>query len=235
MGEIQRTAQQTADSPVGEAFIRWGHAIRGIIYLAFGVLAVQWAIGYRNNAPGPKEVINLASQSPFGKILLVLIILGLIGYAGWGLIRLTWKRPISNRLGYLTSALGYGLLIYPAVNLLRNQPSPSNHQLTSLTQTPAGKVVLVVVGIGMLIGGIVQIKEGFDKDWLERAGLWGRGLLIMFLGGFLITEKITDIAQVLVIIGTWKFGSEILIFIGVGLVALGLQSLLLAKRNEHTG
>src|SRR5689334_8665451 len=97
MGEIQKTVQKTANSDVGAAFIRWGHAIRGALYIVMGILAIEWALGKHNQAPGPSQVIALAAQSPLSKILLILIILGLVGYLTWGLVRLSWKRPLATR------------------------------------------------------------------------------------------------------------------------------------------
>lgn len=244
MGEIQQVAQKTANSRAGEAFIRLGHAIRGGLYVVMGILAVEWALGYRHQAPGTSQAINVVGQSPFGKILLIFVILGLVGYAGWGLVRMTWKKSWPTRIGYFFSAVGYGSLVIPAISLLQNQtsvPDAGWSKLMITAGTPIGRIILVVAGLGIIVGAFTQVKQSLDEDWLMKFGLWGRSGMLFLAGLFLILagwyadpNSPHSFAQVLVTVTQWSFGPLIVIFIGLGLIALGVYSLLLAKRNEHT-
>lgn len=243
MGVIARTAQRTADSKIGSAFIRWGHVIRGGLYITMGILAIEWASGQHGLNPAPAEAINLASRSPFGKVLLILIILGLIGYAGWGLVRMTRKNPIWIRIGYFFSTLGYASLIWPAVILLRSGlaiPDAGWGAVMNTVINPLGQLVFILAGLGTMIGGVIQV-------WLARGslvakfGILARGVLMMLAGMFLLATgwladpgKPHSFAQVLIAVGEWQFGPPILAAIGAGFVALGAYSLVLAKKNEHT-
>lgn len=230
---------------VGTAFIRWGHVIRGSLYVVMGLLAVQWALGNTSKVPSLTEAINLAGQNPFGKVLLFLIVLGLIGYSGWGFIRMTWERHLFIRIGYLFSALGYASLVLPAIALLMHGRLVADAGwgwiLTGVSGL-AGRIVLILIGAGIAMGGLMQVKSTKHSTWFVKIGIWARAILMMLAGLFLFTSgwyadssKPHSFAQVLIAVNKWIFGPIILVIIGAGLVVLGINSLILAKKNEHTG
>ena len=64
-----------------ETFARFGYAAKGFVYASIGILALMAAFnidgGKTTEAGGALQVI---SEQPFGKILLVFIAINLIGY-----------------------------------------------------------------------------------------------------------------------------------------------------------
>ncbi len=230
---------------VGAVFIRWGHVIRGSLYVVMGLLAVQWALGNTTKAPSLTEAINLASQNPFGKMLLFLIVLGLIGYSGWGFIRLIGEKHLLTRIGYLFSALGYASLVLPAIALLMHGqlvPDAGWGWILTGVSGLVGRIVLILLGAGIATGGLMQVKSANHSTWFVKIGIWARAILMMLAGLFLFASgwyadpsKPHSFAQVLIAVDKWSFGPIILVIIGAGLVALGINSLILAKKNEQTG
>src|SRR5579885_988703 len=74
-------------SPVVETIMRLGYIVRGLIYAVIGVLAVQVAVVGRGTFAESQGAIVTMSKTPLGKILLYVILVGLVGYAFWGLVR----------------------------------------------------------------------------------------------------------------------------------------------------
>src|SRR4051794_30426572 len=80
-----RDAQQKA-SPFVEKFARFGFAAKGVVYAVVGALAAMAAFGYGGETTNSRGALNTIGSQPFGKILLGIIALGLIGFALWQFI-----------------------------------------------------------------------------------------------------------------------------------------------------
>ena len=66
---------------------RVGLAAKGVLYAVVGILAVKVALGGREQSPDKDGALTTIAQQPFGRGLLVLLALGLAGYALWRLAR----------------------------------------------------------------------------------------------------------------------------------------------------
>src|SRR4051812_16709077 len=82
-----RVAGQPTRSPWFEALARFGYAVRGLLYITVGVLAAEVALGRGGAATDKSGAITAIGSEPFGKLLLVLMAIGLAGYALWGFVR----------------------------------------------------------------------------------------------------------------------------------------------------
>src|SRR6185369_912778 len=95
-----------------EGLMRFGQLARGLVYLIPGAFALHLALEPRRVAITQKRAIELVGDQPFGRVVLVV---GLAGYALWGLYRAFFDplgrgrsaSGIFTRLGYLTSGLAY--------------------------------------------------------------------------------------------------------------------------------
>src|SRR5512135_635340 len=83
----ERTARGAARSPLMIALVRAGFAARGVIYGVIGLLAIQVAINGRGKITDQTGAIATIGAQPAGHFLLILVAIGLAGYALWGLIR----------------------------------------------------------------------------------------------------------------------------------------------------
>ena len=109
-----------------EGLERWGYVARGVLYIIMGSLALQLAMGAGGQAADPLGALRLIAHQPYGKVLLVAMVVGLAGYALWGLVRALFDplnkghsaKGLATRASYLVSAISYGLLIIPALQLL---------------------------------------------------------------------------------------------------------------------
>ena len=65
---------------------RLGYAARGLVYLVIGGFAFLAAIGRGSRTPDEKGALQVLLSQPFGKILLVLVAVGLLAYAIWRIL-----------------------------------------------------------------------------------------------------------------------------------------------------
>ncbi len=176
------TAEVVVKGTWVEGLARFGYLVRGILYLIVGLLAVQVAIGARNSVEGKEGALTAVSTQPFGKVLLIVMIVGLAGYSLWGLLRAaldpmkkgTSVKGIAERLGYLVSGVSYGALIIPAINLIRGSGSEEENAeegTAFLLAQPLGHWLLFVIGVVAMGGAVGQayigISAKFKKDFKQ--------------------------------------------------------------------
>src|SRR5689334_411677 len=70
-----------------EWFARGGFVARGLVYGIIGFLALKLAFGAGGKTTDQKGALETVAQQPFGKVLLVLVAIGLAGYACWRFVR----------------------------------------------------------------------------------------------------------------------------------------------------
>src|SRR6188472_2169462 len=120
MGATATTRQPVAVGWLGRA----GLVARGVVYAVVGVLAVKLALGDGGKTTNQQGALKTIAQQPFGKALLVLMAIGLAGYAIWRLVRAALGHgpedsdDTKERLAGLESGIGYALLCVTAVSLL---------------------------------------------------------------------------------------------------------------------
>lgn len=183
--EIASKAKQGASNPWVEKLARFGYVVRGVLYIIIGLLALQVALGRGGETTTKNGAIATIGEQPFGKLLLVLVLVGLVGYSLWGLIRAfldplgrgTEPKGLAQRAGYLVSALTYGSLVLPTFRFIVGQPgnnqggSGSQEFSAALLAQPFGPFLVGLLGLIGIIGGFGQIWGGvtssFEKDLNE--------------------------------------------------------------------
>lgn len=208
---VESHADKITHSPTGGTFIKWGHAIRGWLYITIGVLTVGAGLGLSTRSPAQVEALTLVGKVPGSTVLLVLIAAGLAGYSLWGWIRAIKADSLIKKMGYVLSALSYTALLWPTFVLLLFNPAfhESSHWkwVVPLILNPLGRWLVLMVGIVMEAAAAVQMKWGwaattatrlkYDKKevpdflekWFIRLGRWGymaRAVLIGVGGIYVI-------------------------------------------------
>jgi hypothetical protein len=176
--QAEQAAQQTVDNPWIERLARLGYAVRGLLYGVVGVLALAVALGRGGATTDKNGALATIAAQPYGKFLLVLIVIGLIGYSLWGFIRAlldplnrgTDPKGIAQRIGYAVSGLSYGALILPTVGLITgsgNGGAGSGPQdwTAKLMEQPFGPWLVGLVGLIGVAGGLGQIAQGVTTDF----------------------------------------------------------------------
>jgi hypothetical protein len=69
-----------------EWLARAGFVARGLIYGIIGVLAIKLAVGAGGTTTNQQGAMKAIAHQPFGKVLLILVAIGLGGYSLWRLL-----------------------------------------------------------------------------------------------------------------------------------------------------
>lgn len=199
-----KAAQQTrqaVNTPVVEGLARGGYIARGAIYALIGLLAAQLAFSSGGEITDQHGALQILGAQPFGKILLIVVAIGLVGYAMWGVIRAALDplgrgsdaRGLIERAGFLLSAISYGALAVVAFNAATGVGNASGagkpQDLSAeLLSKPFGPWLVGILGLFWIGAGIGQLytawKADFKQDlksdlpanektWSERLGRAG--------------------------------------------------------------
>lgn len=66
-----------------ERLARFRYATKKMVYFIAGLLAMQFAFGVGNKTVGTSGTLQIIVTQPFGKFLLSVVAVGLIGYVVW--------------------------------------------------------------------------------------------------------------------------------------------------------
>lgn len=176
-----REAEENADRVARSDGFKWlaraGFVSRGLIYGIIGILAIKLAIGAGGKATNQQGALKTIAQQPFGKVLLILVAIGLAGYALWRLIHaLLGHGPEDSdsafdRVAALGSGIVYGGLCAIAIEILLgsgSKGSGNTHKTTAgVLGWPAGTWLVGIAG-ALLIGiGLYQGYRGVSRDFLK--------------------------------------------------------------------
>lgn len=84
---LQAEAAARKASPWVDGIARVGYVAKGTVYAAVGTLAGLAALGAGGKTTGTGGAFESIGSHSFGKILLVLLAIGLVGYALWKLVQ----------------------------------------------------------------------------------------------------------------------------------------------------
>ncbi|SFR42198.1 protein of unknown function [Marinobacter daqiaonensis] len=201
-------------------FKRWaqlGYGSRGVVYLVIGGLALLTAFGEGGGTTDSRGAILEILRQPFGRVLLGLMIVGLLGYVAWRFLQAVKDtdghgrsaKGIVVRAGLLASSVTHAVLAVWAIGLLipGNGGSSGGQGRESFLATDVGQIVLAVAGIAVFVAGFAQVYKGVaarferhmsippdKKAWADpvcRFGLIARGIVWFIIGWFLVNSAIT--------------------------------------------
>lgn len=191
---------------------RMGYGSRGVIYLVIGGLALLAALGERGGqTTSSKGAMLKILEQPFGNVMFVLLIIGLLGYSTWRAIQ-CFKDPdghgssgkgLAVRSGLLISAIAHTALAFWAAKLMIGAGGGSSQNAgAGFLTTNLGQVVLGIAGVAVIVTGFAHIYKGatarFEKymsipsdkrTWARpvcQFGLIARGVVWLIVGWLLI-------------------------------------------------
>jgi hypothetical protein len=173
---------------------RTGFLVKGVLYAVIGVLALQVALREGGRVTGTRGALTLVLGQPFGRLLLLVAAIGLVGYAAWRIVQGivdtdrhgTGLKGVWMRAGYVVRGLLHLGLSVQAFRLYRGlgggASDTAQRAITAeLFQWPFGDWAVVLVGFGLIGFAIQQVwsayagklEPGFDVSQLRQdAGEW---------------------------------------------------------------
>jgi hypothetical protein len=175
---VQKAAQKVEFSPLMEALTRYGYGVRGLIYIVMGLLAVQVTLGKGGALASPQGAIAEIGKQPAGMILLWVVLVGLISYSLWGVVRAVMDplhkghdaKGLIARAGYLASAFGYAILVIPTYGYITGASKTANGSqsqslITKIMAMPMGRWAIGILGLVVVIAGFYQIYQGLSAGF----------------------------------------------------------------------
>lgn len=167
INNIKQSIRQAASHAWFERLARLGYASKGLVYFIVGFLAAQAVFSTGGRTTDTSGALSEIVNQPFGKFLLFLVTIGIIGYALWRIVqtildpehqgdKIDAKR-IAQRMGYALSALAYGGLALTAVKLIMGSGGGNSDTTEDLTaqilaqpfgQWLVGLAGAIVIGVG---------------------------------------------------------------------------------------
>ena len=157
------------------AIARTGYVAKGFVYFLVGLLTLQTIIGLGGEALGTTQALQEIIYKPFGSVLLIGIIIGLLAYSTWRFLQAIFD-PEDRESGFqtwffrvidfLTGCL-YLSLSYAAWQILRGLHATSSDYTTEIwvgkiLELPYGKWVVIFCALVIFIAGFYQ----FYAAWI---------------------------------------------------------------------
>jgi Domain of Unknown Function (DUF1206) len=179
--EVKRGEEQGEKVARSRSFkwlARAGFVARGLIYGIIGVLAIKLALGAGGTTTNQQGAMKAIAHQPLGRVLLILVAVGLAGYSFWRLIHgLLGHGPEDSDSGFervaaFGSGIVYAALCVVAVEILLGSGASGGSGSTHKTAAgvlgwPAGTWLVAIAGVFLIGVGLFQGYRGVSKDFLE--------------------------------------------------------------------
>jgi hypothetical protein len=176
----QHGGEAVARRPEFEWLARAGLVARGVVYAIVGILALKLAIGSGGKATTQRGALEAIAREPFGKAMLIVMLIGLAGYAMWRLVRAgighgsQEKDSGLQRVAGLASGVAYAALCVTAVKILvgansgggSNSPKKTTGGVLDWT---GGTVIVGAVGCILIGVAIAQGYKGVARKFLDTS------------------------------------------------------------------
>ena len=177
-GQAKRGAEGVVQSDAFEWFARAGFVARGLIYGIIGVLALKLALGAGGKTTNQKGALETVAHQPFGKLLLILVAVGLAGYSVWRIVRAALGHGPEEsdngieRVGGFASGIVYAGICLIAVQILAGSGGSGSGNAKKATGGvlgwPAGQWLVSIAGLVLIGVGVYQGYLGLSKKFLEQ-------------------------------------------------------------------
>jgi hypothetical protein len=175
----EATANEVEQSTAFEVFSRAGFAARGTIYAVIGILAIKLALGAGGKTTDQSGALKTIAHQPFGKVLLILVAIGLAGYSLWrfthALLGHGPERSDSGfeRLAALGSGVAYAIMCAVAVKILTGSGGGTSGHTSKATAGvfgwPGGTWIVGFAGALFVGVALFQGYRGLTQDFLKDA------------------------------------------------------------------
>jgi hypothetical protein len=151
---------------------RLGYASKAAIYAIIGVLAVLTAMNRGGRITDTSGALRVVLRQPYGRTLLIVLAVGLLGYAAWRLLDAvvdpdrhgTSAGGLMVRIGNTIRGLIYGGLGFEAIQLLRGLRGSRGNEArlwtARLLDLPFGELLVTLIGAGIVAYGLWQVFQG---------------------------------------------------------------------------
>jgi hypothetical protein len=202
---------------------RAGLTARGAVYLLIGVLALLLAggSGGSGGAADQKGALSALAQHSYGTALVLLVAIGLAGYALWRLSEaafgVTGEPPGAGpRLKSAARGVTYLILTATAVSVMNGSRGSTAGQQQDATAkllgAPGGRALVAVVGLVVIGVAVMLAIEGWKAKFLKHFAGIPQGLyhIVRTLGrvGTIARAVVFALVGLLFLKAAWTFDPQ---------------------------
>ena len=157
---------------------RVGFVAKGLVYIVIGLMAAGVALGMTRHFADAGGALRILLAGPFGRVLLVVVGAGLLGYAVWQAVaaaldverRGARLQGLAARIGFAVGAFVHGMLGVDAVRLaLLDHPGrpgadPLRYWTARVLSEPHGTWIVAIAGAAVIVFGVDQIRRAYLGD-----------------------------------------------------------------------
>ncbi|BCI52653.1 membrane protein [Mycolicibacterium litorale] len=264
-GNMHGAVNRATDSNAFEYAARAGFAASGVLHLLVGYIILQIALGSGGNADQSGALATLAGQTG-GKVVLWVATVGLLALGLWRLAEAVIgskpgegstgeDNPVWKRAKAVGLAIANFAIAFSAMQFATGSGQSSGQQnagiSAQLMQSGWGKLLLVLVGLGVIAVGGYHVYKGATKKFFKDLRVsGGTGITAVGVTGYVAKGLVLAGAGILVIVATLQadpakasgldaavktlgqapFGKFLLIVAAVGIAAFGAYSFV---RSRH--
>ena len=161
-------------APWVERLARIGYAAKALLYITVGLLTAQAGLGRGGRAVDTQGALRVVHHATFGRLALIVVAAGLIGYAIWRIVegvvdpdgRGTDPKALALRMSFAARGVLHGALGITALRLAaRERPGPHSDQSRHWTAVafglPAGELLVWLGALGIAGYGFYQLYRAY--------------------------------------------------------------------------
>jgi hypothetical protein len=170
----ESTVRRARASPLGVAVARAGLASRAIVYTTLAVLVAQLATGERRGNTDQGTGLQVLGRSGAGTVALLVLVAGVACYSLWRFSTArTSSESTSDRWLAVVEGATYLPIGYMAISVLAGDDAaasqgPRYRTLSArIMQESAGRWLIGVVGVGVIVIGLFLASQGVRTSFLD--------------------------------------------------------------------
>lgn len=176
MSQVTRGAKSAGRSETARKVVLFGWAAKGVVYVALAYLVLQMAFGQASQDASTTGALRLIAQEAPGKIVLILLGVGLLAFAVGRILEVTTlagpQIDGKDKVKAVVLAVLYTSLALTAFSIVGLAGSSSGgggkEQQGSafLLGLPAGRWIVGLVGLAVIAYGAKQVLDGVKQEFL---------------------------------------------------------------------
>jgi hypothetical protein len=258
---------QTADSTWLRTLGQVGVAAIGAVYLLLAWVSLQVAFGSSGKAADNTGALSELAGNAVGRVILGVMTLGLFAFAVWQVVLAAVgyagerddQKRLFQRIGagakaVVGVAIGIQALKFTITGGSSDSSQKQGDWTGKLLGVPAGHVLVVLIGLGIIVFAGYLVYEGVEKKFLEKlehgisstvtrlgqVGWIARGVAFAVVGVLVVVagvksqpQKARGLDQALKTLAGQPFGKWILTLVALGFAAYAAFQLITASNHKE--
>jgi hypothetical protein len=191
MSQVTQGAKAAGRSETARKVVLFGWAAKGVVYVALAYLVLQMAFGQASQDASTTGALRLIAQSAPGKIVMVVLGLGLLAFAVGRILEVTTlagpQIDGKEKVKAVVLAVLYTSLALTAFSIVGLAGSgggggggggKEQQGSAFLLGLPGGRILVGLIGLAVIAYGAKQVHSGVKQEFLGtlRTGQMSSGL-----------------------------------------------------------